>query len=55
MYRRQLSAGLPHADVTAAVEVDDPERLQRPDPTDVERFATEADRMADEHDPDDAV
>ena len=40
--------------VTAAVDVDEG-KLQSPDPADVERFATEASRMATEHDPDDEI
>lgn len=40
---------------TAAVDVD-PERLEpTPDPADRERYATQAQSMAEQHDPDDEV
>lgn len=40
--------------VTAAVDVDEG-KLKSPDPEDVDRFATEASRMAAEHDPDEEI
>ncbi|MFB6235170.1 MAG: hypothetical protein ABEH81_04840 [Halopenitus sp.] len=40
--------------VTAAVDVDEG-KLKSPDTEDVGRFATEASRMASEHDPDDEI
>ncbi|WP_336001150.1 hypothetical protein [Halorientalis halophila] len=40
--------------ITAADEVD-PDRLETVDPEDRERYATEAQRMAERHDPDDEV
>jgi len=54
--RRQLSEHmLTRTDVTAAREVD-PGRLEQvTDDEKRERFAAEASRMADRHDPDDAV
>jgi hypothetical protein len=40
--------------ITAADEVD-PDRLETVDPEDRERYANEAQRMAERHDPDDEV
>jgi hypothetical protein len=53
--RRQLSKQmLTRTDVTAGMAVK-PDRLEPTDGDDRERFAAEASRMADEHDPDEAV
>jgi hypothetical protein len=54
--RRQLSEGmLTRTDVTAGMDVD-PERLEPvADDEERERFAAEATRIAERHDPDDAV
>lgn len=54
--RRQLSFQvLSRKPTTAAVDVDS-ERLEpTPDPTDRERYATQAQSMVDRHDPDDEV
>ncbi|MFC5367687.1 hypothetical protein [Salinirubrum litoreum] len=57
VYRKELSAAVMHQQgttVTAGVEVD-PDDLAESDPEDRERYATEATRMAKEHDPDDEV
>ncbi|SDF32302.1 hypothetical protein [Halorientalis regularis] len=40
--------------VTAGLDVE-PDRLEAVDPEDRERYATEAERMAERHDPDDEV
>jgi hypothetical protein len=53
--RKQLSERmLMQKDVTAGVEVDD-DRLEPTDDDERERYAAEAARMAEEHDPGDAV
>jgi len=52
--RRQLSEQmLTRTEVTAGMDVD-PDRLQ-PTHDEGERYATEASRMADQHDPDDVI
>ncbi|MFB6189910.1 MAG: hypothetical protein ABEI57_08500 [Halapricum sp.] len=43
-----------HRETTAALDVD-PEQLGTVDPGDRERYAEEARRMAERHDPDDAI
>ncbi len=54
-HHRQLSEQmLMSKDVTAATDVE-PDRLEATDDEDIDRFAAEATRMADEHDPGDAV
>jgi hypothetical protein len=54
-HRRQLSQQmLTRMDVTAGRSVD-AEKLEPTHEDDCERYATEATRMADHHDPDDAV
>jgi hypothetical protein len=54
-HHRQLSEQmLMTKDVTAGTNVE-PDRLEPTDDEDIERFAAEASRMTDEHDPDDAV
>lgn len=55
--RRQFSAeSLRRRDDGVAASVtDDGGNLQASDPEDRDRYAAEASRMADEHDPDDAV
>ena len=53
--RKQLSSNmLARTDVTAAEDVD-PDRLTPTDPDDRERYAAEASRMAETHDPEDTV
>jgi hypothetical protein len=53
--RRQLSERmLMTKDVTAAIEVAD-DRLETTADEEVERYAAEATRMAEQHDPDDSV
>ncbi len=56
VYRRELSAqALDGASVTAARDVS-PDDLESVDDAETrDRFAAEAERMADEHDPDDEV
>jgi hypothetical protein len=54
-HHRQLSEQmLMSKDVTAATDVE-PDRLEATDDEDIDRFAAEATRMANEHDPGDAV
>ncbi|KTG08018.1 hypothetical protein AUR64_01845 [Haloprofundus marisrubri] len=55
-YRKELSVTvIDRYDVTAAVDVD-PDNLEHiDDPDRRERYATEAERMANSHDPDDEV
>ena len=53
--RKQLSEQmLTRTDVTAGLDVD-PDRLEPVDESERDRFAAEATRMADRHDPGDAV
>jgi hypothetical protein len=53
--RKQLSEQmLTRTDVTAGLDVD-PERLVPVDDADRERFAAEASRVAERHDPDEAI
>jgi hypothetical protein len=53
--RRQLSEQmLTRTDVTAALDVD-PDRLEPTHEDDQQRYATEAGRMAERHDPEDPV
>ncbi|WP_135303688.1 hypothetical protein [Haloarcula amylovorans] len=53
--KKQLSTNLlMKKRVTAAIDVE-PERLEPVDDADRERYATEAQRMADNHDPDSEV
>jgi hypothetical protein len=53
--RKQLSERmLMQRDVTAAVDVDD-DRLEDTADENRQRYADEASRMADQHDPDDAI
>lgn len=54
--RMQRSSNmLQSSGVTAAREVDPEKLVPVDDPADRERYATEAERMADRHDPDDEV
>lgn len=54
-YQRQLSGALlAKTDVTAATAVP-PDELESTSPGDRERYATEAQRVADTHDPDDPI
>lgn len=53
--RKQFSEQmLTKRDVTAAIEAET-DRLESTHEQDLDRFASEAQRMADQHDPDDAV
>jgi hypothetical protein len=57
VYRKELSAAVMQQRgnaVTAGVDVD-PDDLAPAAPEDISRYATEATRMAQEHDPDDEV
>lgn len=54
VYRRQMSAEAPGSSVTAAVDVE-ADRLEDAAEDDVDRFASEARRMADRHEPDETV
>jgi hypothetical protein len=57
VYRKEQSAAVVKQQgrtVTAAEDVD-PDDLAAPDPEDVERYAAEAERMAERYDPDDEV
>lgn len=55
VYRRELAAAAAsRIDVTAARDVE-PDRLEPVEDEDRERYAAEAERMAERHEPDDAV